>query len=92
MNHQDAMNSSVVFARMADDLVKIRTKRFWGGKILGIWFSGGTEGEEEGLSHRQQSVGLFRFTSLSNSSFHSLRLCLSSANSALSTCSLIPYR
>ena len=29
------MNSSVVFARMADDLVKIRTKRFWGGKILG---------------------------------------------------------
>lgn len=42
------MNSSMVFFRMADDLVKIRTKRFWGGKILGIiWFSGGTEGEEE---------------------------------------------
>ena len=61
---------------MAADLVKIRTKIFWGQRILGskdfgvrgfwgiIWFSGGTVG---GVSHRQQSVGLFRLTSFSNS-------------------------
>ena len=46
--------------RTADDLVKIRAKIFWGI----IWLSGGTEG---GLSHRRQSVGLFKLTSLSNS-------------------------
>ena len=30
------------FVRMADDLVKIRSKDLVGGRI--IWFSGGTEG------------------------------------------------
>ena len=40
-------------------------KGFWGQRILGIiWFSDGTEG---GVSHCQQSVGLFRQTSFSNS-------------------------
>ena len=53
---------------MADDLVKIRKKRFWGQRILGDhkaqverWRGG------EGLNHRQQSVGLFWLSILSNS-------------------------
>ena len=29
------MRSNEVFVGMADDLVKIRTKRFWGQRILG---------------------------------------------------------
>ena len=51
--------------RMAEDLVKIRTKIFWGGKILGDHLVFRWNGR--GLNHCQQSVGLFRLTSFSNS-------------------------
>ena len=51
--------------RMAEDLVKISKKIFWGGKILGDHLVFRWNGR--GLSHRQQSVGLFRLTSFNNS-------------------------
>ena len=56
---------------MAADLVKIRTKRFGGQRILGSEDFGGSSDfkveRKGGVSHCQQSVGLFRLTSFSNS-------------------------
>ena len=54
---------------MADDLLKIRTKRFWGQRILGGVHKAQVERRRggEGLNHRQQSVGLFWLSILSNS-------------------------
>ena len=60
----------MVYVRMAADLVRIRTKIFWGQRILGLEDFGGSSGfqvEGKGGQSCQQSVGLFRLTSFSNS-------------------------